>query len=144
MSVRYLFFSLGPAIQKIFELGFELSDEDFTEFTDIQYEIIRSKGENTDKKWYVVDTRVPGWARDADVVADEEEKQAMLDAVAYIHRLTKGTDVENGTFEQKLFFAASKLPSLFSEGTRFFKANFRIIEGGKDDGSKDDDGGENE
>ncbi len=128
-----MFFELGPALQKLFELGFELREDDFEEFTSEEYAFIEEKGEDINKKWYVLVAKDPGPPRDFDMVADEDDLKALLDAVALVHRYCEDSASELKTFKEKLLYAAGKLPPVFSRGTPFFRANLKVIDGSNAD-----------
>jgi len=112
-----LLFRVGPAIQVIFELGYEPKEEIFYELTSEQYNQLEAEGGDMSKKWYTIIPKNPKFNVPDLLVIDTDEKTALLDATKYINDCcNKEKESEQlATFEEKLIYLASKLPPIFSK-----------------------------
>lgn len=120
-----LFFRLGPAIQAIFELGFEPKEELFYELTREQYAQLEKEGEDVSKRWFTLIPQNPKQDVPELLVIDEEGKAALLDALGYINALCEKSEAADRlvSFEDKLAYAAGVLPGVFSESSNYAKAH---------------------
>ena len=109
-------FGGGQAIQGIFRLGFIPKEEDFREFSDVEYQKFKEKECDICGKMYTFKSGLPIAENDV-YVFNEEEKGLMLKGVEIIDSLC-----EEKTFisdDAKLRFVATVLPGVFSEGTKY-------------------------
>jgi hypothetical protein len=116
-----LFFRIGPAIQAIFGLGFEPKAEFFYELTPEQYRKLEEEGQDLTQKWYAILPKNPKYDIPELRIVNEDQKDALLDAVKYINNLCKKAEPERQfeSFEDKLKYAASQLPSVFSQASDY-------------------------
>ena len=118
-----LFFGTGPSLKLIFELGFNPSDDDFLELIPEQYEKFYRECGKTDQKVYALLPKDPRQC--AHVAADEvmaftEDDRAFLkSAWSKIERYCSKADRTFRSDEEKMIYAASQLPEVFTKGTRF-------------------------
>lgn len=114
-----LLFRVGPAIQAIFKLGYEPKEEFFYELTFDQYAQLKREGTDISKKWF---TLIPDDHK-LDVpellIVDENEKNALLDAAKYIHNFCASDGKAFLSFDQKLEYVASQIPSVFSDSSKY-------------------------
>ena len=120
MNAFELFFVFGPAIQNLFHLGMLPQNDDFVELTEEEKALYFKHNSSTDEKLFkftllAKDERFKGNV----VCMTESEKDTLLKAVEFIN--TYGKDKTFRNDEEKLHYAASKLPDVFSEGTKFEK-----------------------
>ena len=118
-----LIFGAGPAITKIMGLGFMPKDEDFLELTAEQYAKLYEQEGYTEEKVYAL---LP---KDPNHYVASEANELNICTESDIATLKRGWQiVENycaksgmtfTTDRQKLMYAASKLPAVFSQGTPF-------------------------
>ena len=123
-------FSPIPAIQEIFKLGFMPQDDELFELTCEQYQAYYDSAEeddeiNPDEKVYMLlpkDTQKYGEFASGDVFTlTESDIMLFKRAEAIIESYCKKSGKTFNNFEEKLFYAASQMPDLFSEGTKYAK-----------------------
>lgn len=116
-----LLFRLAPAIHAVFEMGYEVKEAFFYELTAEQYRELASHGKDLSKKWYALIPQNPNHDIADLLVVDEEEKLALLDAVAHINRLCEKEVSQGklGKFEDRLRYAAKLLPEAMTRATAF-------------------------
>ena len=117
-----LVFGGGQAIQGIFRLGFIPKEEDFREFSDVEYQKFKEKECDICGKMYTFKSGLPIAENDV-YVFSEEEKGLMLKGVEIIDSLC-----EEKTFisdDAKLRFVATLLPGVFSEALNMPAAKSR-------------------
>lgn len=127
-----LFLRVGPAIISIFKLGYEPKREMFHELTAEQYAKLEEEGEDISKKWFTLLADDPKYEVSELLVVNESDIESLLDAVKYIDRLcAKNDEAANfKSFQDKLKYAASVLPGVFSEDTPYAKAkqsNLKVV-----------------
>ena len=127
-----IFFRLGPAIQAIFKLGYEPKESFFYELTPEQYaQLERENGEVTEKYFTIIPDN-PKYDIPELLIVDEDQKEALLEGVQYINKLCKDSDKKLSCFQEKLKFAACKLPSIFTEESDFVdvkkKSHLKLVE----------------
>lgn len=117
---KYGFFDLlfggGEAIQSIFQLGFIPKEEDFREFSSVEYQQFNEKECDICGKMYTFNSDLPVSGNDI-YAFSEKEKEFML----------KGAEIIDGLCEKKTFisddvklrYVATLLPGVFSEGTKY-------------------------
>jgi len=117
-----LFFHTGPALQLIFKLGIEPKDEYFYEFTEEDYNQLKTQGEAAEGTMYMfIPDNYKYQASNEVQVASESEKNSILEAAKIIERYREKSKLTFNIYEDKLKYAASRLPAVFSEGTKFSK-----------------------
>lgn len=118
-----LFFGAGPAITRIMELGFMPKDEDFLELTSEQYSQFYKEMGYTEEKVFALLPKTPGHYVASDFnelnVCTESDIATLKRGWQIIENLCAKSDNTFGTDRQKLMFAASRLPDVFSKGTPF-------------------------
>lgn len=117
---KYGFFDLlfggGEAIQSIFQLGFIPKEEDFREFSSVEYQQFNEKECDICGKMYTFNSDLPVSGNDI-YAFSEKEKEFMLKGAEIIDNLC-----EKKTFisdDVKLRYVATLLPGVFSEGTKY-------------------------
>ncbi len=116
-----IFFRVGPAIQAIFNLGFEPKEEFFYELTFEQYRELEEDGQDITQKWYTIIPKNPKYDIPELRIVNEDQKDALLYAVKYINDFCEKAKPDHcfGSFEEKLNYTASKLPSVFSKSSNY-------------------------
>ncbi len=116
-----LLLRVGPAIKAIFELGYEPKQELFYELTASQYEQLEQTGKDISKRWFTLIPKNPKHDVPELLIVDENEMQALLDAASYIHRFCKNSAPARrfASFDDKLKYAATRLPSVFSQSSKY-------------------------
>ncbi len=123
MNIFDMLFGLGgQAVQALFQLGFLPAEEDFLELTEEQYAALRRQQEVEERYFMLapMDTRVAldeEWNEIS--IVSESEKAALLEAVALIEKYSEGKNFTSG--QEKLRYAAGRMPSCFTKGTSFAK-----------------------
>ena len=117
-----LFFHTGPALQLIFKLGVEPKDEYFYEFTEEDYDKLKTQGEDIEGIMYMLipDNYKYQASKEVQVVS-ECEKNSLMQAARTIERYCENSKLTFDLYEDKLKYAASRLPDVFSKGTKFNK-----------------------
>lgn len=117
---KYGFFDLlfggGEAIQSVFQLGFIPKEEDFREFSSVEYQQFNEKECDICGKMYTFNSDLPVSGNDI-YAFSEKEKEFMLKGAEIIDNLC-----EKKTFisdDVKLRYVATLLPGVFSEGTKY-------------------------
>lgn len=77
-----LLFRVGPAIQAIFELGYELKEEFFYELTSEQYIQLEKEGKDLSKRWFTIIPKNPK-NDTSKLLIDDDEVKTLMDAVRY-------------------------------------------------------------
>jgi len=108
-----LLFRVGPAIQAIFELGYEPKEELFYELTPEQYSQLEREGNDISKPWYTIIPENQKYDTEELLIIEEYEKNSLLDAARYINNICDKSEIKNqlSTYEEKLEYVASKLPA---------------------------------
>ena len=132
-----LFFGAGPALMHIFKLGFRPKREDMFELTEMQYEQYYKQNGHTEEKIYAL---LPYDSKELMSVSDEPATVMVLtdsdiDALRRGWQIvenicSKAEHIKLRSDEMKLQYAASVLPQVFTEGTRFegfAKGNIRAV-----------------
>ncbi len=116
-----LFFRVGPAIQAIFELGYEPKEELFYELTPEQYSQLEGEGKDVSKTWYTIIPKDQKYDAPELLIIDADEKSVLMDAVRYINSFCVKSEEKQqfSSFEEKLEYAASKLPTVFSQSSKY-------------------------
>ena len=118
-----LFFGAGPAITKIMEFGFMPKDEDFLELTSEQYCQFYKKMGYTEEKVFALLPKDPSHYVVSDFnelnVCTESDIAAMKRGWQIIENLCAKSNNTFGNDRQKMMYAASWLPDVFSKGTPF-------------------------
>jgi len=109
-------------LQLIFKLGIEPKDEYFYEFTEEDYNQLKTQGEAAEGTMYMfIPDNYKYQASNEVQVASESEKNSILEAAKIIERYREKSKLTFNIYEDKLKYAASRLPAVFSEGTKFSK-----------------------
>ena len=108
----------GPAVQCLFRLGVLPQNEDFVELTEEERNLYFKHNQRTDEKVFRLKLLVEDSLYTDNVVCMTEiEKETLLNAVEFINKY--GKDKTFSTNEDKLRYVASRLPEIFSKGTKF-------------------------
>ena len=121
-----LFFHVGPAITELFKLGHEIDEDSFVELTDHQYKMLKAEGEDISVRWFVI---IPENLDDSGkevVIVTDRQRQSLLKAQERIYSYLEKSDQEFQTWDEKLKYAAGKLPPVFSKGTKYEEAGLQI------------------
>ena len=123
MNLFDLLFGAGPAITKIMTLGFMPKDDDFLELTPEQYKKFYEQEGYTEEKVYAL---LP---KDSKHYVESDFNELNICTESDIATLKRGWQIvenyckESGytftTDRQKLMYAATKLPDVFSKDTPF-------------------------
>ena len=117
-----LFFNTGPALKFIFQLGIEPKDEYFYEFTEEDYNKLKTQGVDVKETMYMfIPDGYKYQASNEVQVASESGKNSIMSAAKTIEIYCEKSKLTFNLYEDKLKYAASRLPAVFSEGTRFSK-----------------------
>lgn len=119
-----LFGPLGPALQYIFAIGYIPNQDDFLELTEEQYvAYIKQCGETNERIFMFLPQNPNLLGDDYNEVSclRESELQAFKDAADLILLYCRKEDKVFNTTEEKLRFMASRLPTVFTEGTAYEK-----------------------
>ena len=111
-----LLFGGGQAIQGIFHLGFIPKEEDFREFSSVEYQKFKEKECDICGKMYTFKSGLPIPENDV-YTFSEEEKRFMLKGVEIIDGYCEGKTFISD--DVKLRYVATLLPGVFSEGTKY-------------------------
>lgn len=125
MDLFDLFFRTGPAIQVLFKLGYMPKDEEFYEMTCQQYQHYFDVYGHTDEKIYLLlpedQKKYTELASGDAFCMKESEKDSLKDAEKIIEEYCRKSDKQFLTFQDKLRYAATCLPDVFSKDTPFAK-----------------------
>lgn len=118
MDAFDLFFVFGPTIQRIFHLGFLPQDGDFAELTNGEREsYLRNNRQTTERIFRMNMPSNDGCTEGMVVCLTESEKTNLKNAVKFMEEYAKGRNFHDN--EERLHYVASRLPEVFSKGTRF-------------------------
>lgn len=129
-AFNLLFGPVPNALCAMFEYGILPREEDFLELTPEQYrKYIETFGDVNEKVYMIVPQHDPslsvGECNDMYCLT-EFEKKGFIDAISIIEKYCEGQNFI--TDEQKLKFAASKLPEPFSRGTKYAAShNMKVV-----------------
>ena len=104
-----LLFGGGEAIQSIFQLGFIPKEEDFREFSSVEYQQFNEKECDICGKMYTFNSGLPVSGKD--IYAFSEKGAEIIDDLC-----EKKTFISD---DVKLRYVATLLPGVFSEGTKY-------------------------
>lgn len=120
-ALDLLFGPVPNALCAMFEYGFLPREEDFLELTPEQYrKYIETFGDVNGKIYMMVSQHDPSKSiGDSNEIycLTESEKNGFIDAISIIEKYCEGQGFTDD--EQKLRYAASKLPYPFSKGTKY-------------------------
>ncbi len=121
MNPLDLLLRVGPAIQAIFKLGYEPKEELFYELTDDQYQQLGKEGKDISMKWFTIIPENPKDDVPELLIVDENELKALMDAANYINNFCKNSQAHRqfSSFDDKLRYAATQLPRVFSESSKY-------------------------
>lgn len=122
MNVFDLFFVFCPAVQNLFHLGFLPNDDDFVELTDEERNSYFKEEQETGERIFRMN--IPSSDErfnDMILCLTEPEKVTLMKAVKLIDKYGEGLNFAND--EEKLLYVASRLPEVFSTGTKFERQN---------------------
>lgn len=122
-----LFLNVAPAVQAIFKLGFKPKEEEFYELTEEQYEKFKEQGQEITCKWYLLLPKKYSVQGNEVITVNEKQKESLLKAAIKIEKYCEGDEKSFENYEEKLYYAASRMPEGFSEGTKFAKTRLKII-----------------
>ncbi|WP_149752622.1 hypothetical protein [Rubripirellula obstinata] len=117
-------FRLIPALQIIFTNEIEFQDTSFAELTTEQYAALERRGPRPPGKLYRIVPfepeaieRTPEKITLELTIADESEKQLLLDAVKFVHRASEPMSKENPTFADRLAYLRPRLPPIVTQSS---------------------------
>lgn len=115
-------FRLIPALQIIFTHETEFREDSFVELTAEQYEAMERRGQRPAGKLYRIVhfepeaiERTPEKITLELTIADESERQLILDAVKFVHRASAPMEKENPTFADRLEYLRPRLPPIVTQ-----------------------------
>ena len=120
-----LLFGAGPALQVIYKIGFRPKEDDFYELTAEQYEkYLQDTGDTSGERVYMI---LPHNAKDYAntasggevMVFTESDKDSFERAWGIVERYCAKSDSVFHSDDEKLQYAATLLPDVFTNGTRF-------------------------
>jgi hypothetical protein len=125
-------FRVGPAIQAMFELGYEPKEAFFYELTQEQYLQLEEEGNDLSKRWFTLIPDNPKFNVPELLVIDEDDKAMLIEAVQYINSLCeKAEGVTFSSFEDKLKYTARILPKVFTQSSvyekEYKKSHLRVV-----------------
>ncbi|CAK0780237.1 conserved hypothetical protein [Gammaproteobacteria bacterium] len=132
MNPLDLLLRVGPAIQAIFGLGYEPTEELFYELTPDQYRQLEKEGKDISIRWFTIIPKNPKLDVPELVIVDVNGVKALLDAARYINHMCEKAKPQQqfASFDDKLKYAATQLPRVFSESSKYAeneKPNLRIV-----------------
>ena len=123
MDLFDLMFGAGPAITKIMELGFMPKDGDFLELTPQQYQKFYEQEGYTEEKIYVLLPKDPKHYVASGPgelnICTASDIATMKRGWQIVENYCEKSGMTFTTDRQKLMYAASQLPDVFSQGTPF-------------------------
>ena len=133
MDIWDLFFGAGHAVHTIMKLGFMPKDEDFLELTAEQYRQFFEKEGYTEEKVYALLPKDPQHYVLSDFnelnICTESDIAAMKRGWQIVESYCSKSDCTFSSDKEKLAYAASLMPDVFSKGTPFehtYQAYLRI------------------
>lgn len=125
MDLFDLFFRTGPALQVLFKLGYMPKDEEFYEMTCQQYQHYFDMYGHTDEKIYLLlpedQKKYTELAAGDAFCMKESEKDSLKDAEKIIEEYCRKSGKQFLTFQDKLRYAATCLPDVFSKDSPYAK-----------------------
>lgn len=123
MDIWDLFFGAGPAVHTIMKLGFMPKDEDFLELTAEQYRQFFEKEGYTEEKVYALLPKDPQHYVSSDFnelnICTESDIATMKRGWQIVENYCSKSDCTFSSDREKLAYAASLMPDVFSKGTPF-------------------------
>jgi len=123
MGLFDLLFGAGPAITKIMALGFMPKDDDFLELTAEQYEKFYEQNGHTEEKIYALLPQNPKHYVESNFnelnICTESDIDTLKRGWQIVEDYCKESGLTFTTDQQKLMYAATKLPDVFSMDTPF-------------------------
>ena len=123
MDLWDLFFGAGPAVHTIMKLGFMPKDEDFLELTEEQYRQFFEKEGFTDEKIYALLPKNPQHYVPSDFnelnICTESDIATMKRGWQIVESYCSKSNCIFSSDKEKLAYAASLMPDVFSKGTPF-------------------------
>ena len=123
MGLFDLLFGAGPAITKIMALGFMPKDEDFLELTPEQYEKFYAQNGHTEEKVYALLPKDPKHYVESKFnelnICTESDIATLKCGWQIVESYCKESGFAFTTDQQKLMYAATRLPDVFSRDTPF-------------------------
>ena len=116
-----LLFRVGPAIQVIFELGYEPKWELFHELTPDHYQQLEKEGKDLSERWFTIIPNNPKHDVPELLIVDANEAKTLMDAAKYINHLCEKAEPQDKflSFDDKLNYAATLLPTVFSQSSKY-------------------------
>jgi len=121
MNLHEMFFETFPAIKIIFELGFIPKEDEIYELSPEMYALYEGKGGDISKRLYTIVPRDKEH-RTAEIeigLLTEDDLPKIRKGVDAIRKHAKRARCESENDEEILMAAASVIPSVFSENSRF-------------------------
>lgn len=143
MNLYDLFFGKAPATRALFQIGFHPQNDDFLELTPEQYEKYHREGGTSKERVYALLPRDPH--KCAEVAAEEvmvftESDRAFLElGWDTIESYCSKSGRSFNSDEEKMIYAASLLPDVFTKGSRFeiyHNLKMAVIKGKNDHSSE--------
>ena len=113
---------LIPALQIIFTHEIEFDADSFVELTQEQYEALRRRGEQKSGRLYrIVPFEPKAIERTATkvtlelTIADDMERELLMDAVKFVYHASETIDKENPTFADRLEYLRPRLPPIVTQ-----------------------------
>ena len=121
MNLHEMFFETFPAMKIIFELGFIPEEDEIYELSPEMYALYESKGGDISKRLYtIVPKDEKNRAAENEIaLLTEDDLHKIWKGVAAIRKHAKRAGYESKSDEEILAAAASVIPSIFSENSKF-------------------------
>ena len=123
MDIWDLFFGAGHAVHTIMKLGFMPKDEDFLELTAEQYRQFFEKEGYTEEKVYALLPKDPKHYVESNFnelnICTESDIATLKRGWQIVESYCKESGFKFTTDQQKLMYAATRLPDVFSRDTPF-------------------------
>ena len=107
------FFQFAEAIKLMFEIGFEPSEESFTECSLDQYRALEEQGYAQGRRWFIVTRGLfeqrnnpPKELR----LVDEAERALLLEAARWVHKVTNASGNTFSSFHERMTYLKDRLP----------------------------------
>ena len=123
MDLFDLLFGAGPAITQLMILGFMPKDDDFLELTPQQYKKFYEQNGYTEEKVYALLPKDPRYYAESNFnelnICTESDIATLKRGWQIVENYCKESGHVFTTDQQKLMYAATKLPNVFSKDTPF-------------------------
>lgn len=130
MSLLEAFLQTAPALMKIFSMGVIPCEDDFYELTPEQYEKFERQFGKPEERIFMLLPKNPRYhvPQNEVEILPECQIEWFNSAVALIERYCRDSEKPFRNDEEKLYYVATRLPSVFSEGSKYQPPKLRVLE----------------